>query len=149
MTSSWTYRCLMGLFMLIHWGWDNMATRMQMTISNAFSIMKFVELWFKIHFKFVAKVQIDNTPVFVQTMPWPLTGNKALPEPMVAYLQMDIYIVPGLGELTHSGRDKMAAISQTTLSNAFSWMKMLEFRYKFHWSLLLRVQLTTFQHWFK
>ena len=25
------------------------------------------------------------------------------------------------------GRDKMAAISQTTLSNAFSWMKMLEF----------------------
>ena len=29
------------------------------------------------------------------------------------------------------GRDKMAAITQTTLSNAFSWMKMLEFRLKF------------------
>ena len=27
--------------------------------------------------------------------------------------------------LTHWGRDKMAAVSQTTLSNAFSWMKML------------------------
>ena len=26
--------------------------------------------------------------------------------------------------LTHWGRDKMAAISQTTFSNAFSWMKM-------------------------
>ena len=32
------------------------------------------------------------------------------------------------GILTHWGRDKMAAVSQTTLSNAFSWMKMLEFR---------------------
>ena len=30
------------------------------------------------------------------------------------------------------GRDKMAAFSQTTLSNAFSWMKILEFRLKFH-----------------
>ena len=28
--------------------------------------------------------------------------------------------------LTNWGRDKMAIISQTTLSNAFSWMKMLE-----------------------
>ena len=44
---------------------------------------------------------------------------------------------------------KMAAISQTTLSNAFSWMKMLEFRLKFHWSLFLSAQLTIFQHWFR
>ena len=51
--------------------------------------------------------------------------------------------------LTHWGRDKMAAISQTTLSNAFSWIKILEFRLKFHWNLLLRVQLTIFQHWFR
>ena len=27
----------------------------------------------------------------------------------------------------------MDAISETTLSNAFSWMKMLEFRLRFHW----------------
>ena len=26
--------------------------------------------------------------------------------------------------LTHWGQDKMAAVSQTTLSNAFSWMKL-------------------------
>ena len=58
---------------------------------------------------------------------------------------------PGLDviTLTHWGRDKMATVSQTTLSNAFSWMKMLEFRLKFHWSLFLRVQLTIFQHWFR
>ena len=29
-------------------------------------------------------------------------------------------------QLTHWGRDKMAAILQTTLSNAISWMKMLD-----------------------
>ena len=40
--------------------------------------------------------------------------------------------------LTHWSRDKMDAISQTTLSKAFSWMKMFEFRLTFHWSLFLR-----------
>ena len=39
--------------------------------------------------------------------------------------------------------------SQTTFSNAFSWMKIFEFRLKFHWSLFLMVQLTIFQHWFR
>ena len=51
--------------------------------------------------------------------------------------------------LTHWGRDKMADIFQTTFSNAFSWMKILEFRLKFHWSLVLIDQLTIFQHWFR
>ena len=51
--------------------------------------------------------------------------------------------------LTHWGRDNMATISQTILSNAFSWMKMLEFRLKFHWCLFLRIELTIFQHWFR
>ena len=40
--------------------------------------------------------------------------------------------LPGADELTHWGRDNMAAISQKTLSNAFSWMKIFEFRLKFH-----------------
>ena len=43
----------------------------------------------------------------------------------------------------------MDAISQTTFSYAFSWMKMFEYRLKFHWSLFLRVQLTISQHWFR
>ena len=43
----------------------------------------------------------------------------------------------------------MAAIFQTTSSNAFSWTKAYEFRSRFHWSLFLRVQLTIFQHWFR
>ena len=47
--------------------------------------------------------------------------------------------------LTHWDRDKTAVISQTTFSNAFSWTKM----YKFHLSLLVRVQWTLFQHCFR
>ena len=54
-----------------------------------------------------------------------------------------------LESLTHWGRDKMDAISQTTFSKAFSWMKMFEFGLKFHWSLFPRVQLAIFQHWFR
>ena len=46
------------------------------------------------------------------------------------------------------GRDKMAAIFQTTCSNGFYWMKMYELQLKFHWCLFPRVQLTIFQHWF-
>ena len=43
-------------------------------------------------------------------------------------------VITWMPTLTHWGRHKMAAVSQTTLSNAFSWMKMLEFRLRFHWS---------------
>ena len=50
--------------------------------------------------------------------------------------------------LIHWGRGKIAAIFQTTFSNAYSWPQMYEFRVRFRWSLFLRVQLTIFQHWF-
>ena len=52
-------------------------------------------------------------------------------------------------QLTHWGRDKIDAISQTTYSNAFSWMKMNEFRLWFHWSLFLRFKSTISHHWFR
>ena len=51
--------------------------------------------------------------------------------------------------LTHSGRGKMDAISQTPFSKAFSWIEMYEFWLRSHWSLFLKVQLTIFQHWFR
>ena len=41
--------------------------------------------------------------------------------------------------LTHWDRDKMAAISQTTFSSAFSWMKSFESEIRFHLNMLLRV----------
>ena len=58
---------------------------------------------------------------------WCIVKMKSLPHPIQMY-----------GQLTHWGRDKMAAIFQTTFSNAFSWMKMYEFRLKFHWSFVLK-----------
>ena len=50
---------------------------------------------------------------------------------------------------THSGRDKMAVIFQTTFSNAFSWMNMYAVRLQFHRSLSLRVQLNISHHLFR
>ena len=47
--------------------------------------------------------------------------NQCLPRPLLSLR---------CNGLTHWGRDKMAVISQTILSNAFSWMKILEFRLK-------------------
>ena len=44
--------------------------------------------------------------------------------------------------LKHWDRDKMVDISQTTFPNAFSWMKIYEFRLIFHWNLILRFKLT-------
>ena len=51
--------------------------------------------------------------------------------------------------LALQGPDKMAAIPQTTFSNAFSCMKIYKFQLRFHWRLFPRVQLTIFQHWFR
>ena len=50
--------------------------------------------------------------------------------------------------LTHGGRYKMAAISQTTFWSTFSWMKIYKVRLKCHWNLfLLDVQITIFRNW--
>ena len=51
--------------------------------------------------------------------------------------------------LTHLPLDKMTAIAQTILSDAFLWMKSFVFWWKFHWSLFIGVQLTINQHWFR
>ena len=56
---------------------------------------------------------------------------------------------PGFEPLTHRARDKMAAITQTMFSNALSWMKIFEFRLKFHLSLSLMLQLTICHQWFR
>ena len=79
-------------------------------------------------------------------------GEKLKPQPNItavrdAWQQHTLSLVNSV--LTHWGRDKIDAISQTTFSSAFCWMKMLEFRIEFHWSLFLRVQLTIFYDWFR
>ena len=53
------------------------------------------------------------------------------------------------GDITHWGRGKISAFSQTTFLNAFYWMKMYESRLRFHRSSFQRFELTVFQHWFR
>ena len=38
---------------------------------------------------------------------------------------------------------------KTKIWNAFSWMKMIELWFKFHWNSFPGVQLTIIQHWFR
>ena len=86
---------------------------------------------------FIALVGIANTTVY-----------KTSQFPQVSGAWQTVLTFNTASKLTHWGRDKMAAISQTTFSNAFSWMKMFELSLIFHWRLLTRVQLTIYQHWF-
>ena len=82
------------------------------------------DVWTSISPKFVPKGPIDNIPALVQIMAWRREGDKPLSEPMVVKLL-------------------------TTFSNAFSWMKIYELRFRFNWSLFPRVQLTISEHWFR
>ena len=76
-------------------------------------------------------------------------GRQAIIWTTDGRLYWRIYALLTFVALTHWGREKIAAIFQTTFSNAFSWMKMFKFRLRFLWSLFPRVQLTIFQHWFR
>ena len=51
--------------------------------------------------------------------------------------------------LTHLLLEKIATISQTIFSNAFSRMKGLVYWFESHWPLFLRVQLRISQHRFR
>ena len=76
-------------------------------------------------------------------------NTVTLPSPQVTTHASDqLPWTPNNMSLTHWGRDKMAAIFQTTFSNAFSWMKMYEFRLRFHWILFPEFELTISQHSF-
>ena len=74
-------------------------------------------------------------------------GTGTLPDP-ITVTRYSYEVLVFIVALTHWGRDKMAATSQTSFSNGFSSMKMFEFPLIFHWSLFLRVQLTIYQCWF-
>ena len=57
-----------------------------------------------------------------------------------------------LGEywlITYLALSNMITIPQTIFLNRFSQIKSFVFRFKFHWSLFLGVQMTMTQHWFR
>ena len=127
---------------LTHWGWNKIKNILQ-TFSKAYILTKIIQLWFKFQvcswgskwheLRLGSGNDLSHVPSLNQWYPCSLT----------------CYVSSVLNELTHWGQDKMDAISQTTFSNAFSWMKMYECRLRFHWSLFLGFELTIFQHWFR
>ena len=61
---------------LTQWGWDNMATILQTTLSNSFSWMKITVIFWKIPLKFVPKSPINNKATLIQRMACCRIGNK-------------------------------------------------------------------------
>ena len=90
-----------------------------------------------------------NMTEFSKFIFWVTGYSQFLPAYFIAYKKGNSMNLIKNTMLTHCGRDKMAAIFQTTFSIAFSWMKKFEFWLRFHWSLFPRVQLTIFHHWFR
>ena len=65
----------------------------------------------------------------------------------VCFLVYKLYELQHTWIISHRGRDKIDAILETTLPNAFSSVKIVVFRFKFHWNLFSTVQSTIRQHW--
>ena len=98
--------------------------------------------WYKNISSITVCEQIHRMPVFSsQIGPWMQSylslariscWTNNLGVGMDFYVCISVVSVTGdVLTLTHCGRDKSAAMSQTTLSNALSWMKIFEFRYNF------------------
>ena len=99
--------------------------------------------WIKISLKINQYCTVD------QVMAWCWGPHQAITWSNMTHIYDTIQYHYKKLSVTHWGRDKMAAIFQTTFSKAFSWMKMYQFRLRFHWSLFPRVKLTIFHPWFK
>ena len=79
-------------------------------------------LW-KTLFKLVREDPNDNWWSLVHVMAWRKTFTWTTVDSFHRYIHASL----GLSELTHWGRDNMAAISQATFSSAFPWVKIFEF----------------------
>ena len=97
-----------------HWGWDKMATILQMTISNAFFVNENVWIAINIALKFVPKGQVNNMATLVQIMAWHQPGDKPLSDQMLVSILMHIYITQP------QWVNKNCGLNQMTISNAFS-----------------------------
>ena len=108
------------------WQPDKMTTILQTTFLNRFVCVKIVVCWHK----------------FCSQMFNNQYTTTAWDNGLVLDRQQAVIWVNTLRPRQDGGR------FQTTLSNAFSWMKMLWFLLKLK-SLLLLVQIPIFQHWFR
>ena len=97
--------------------------------------MKWPVFCFKVHRTLFPRIPIDNKRQLIQIVAWCQTDGGSLSGGITAQFA--------------TLRPRQNGRLLQTFSNAFSWMKMYEFRLMFHWSLFIRVQLTIFQHWFR
>ena len=77
----------------------------------------------------------------VKQQPWNMKLNTSASPRSLSLMEVCMKRFRVLIELTHGSRDKMAAISQTTFSNAFSWIKMFQFWIKFRWSCSIHLTI--------
>ena len=97
-----------------------------------------VRISIKISLKFVPKGPNNNIPTLVQIMAWRRPGHKPLSETMLVSLPTHICVTRPQWVNTLWLR-QMAAILQMTLSNSFSWLKIV-FWFRFHWNLFPVIQ---------
>ena len=141
-TTSWKLPSTSRVVLIVCLPWYRMATQIYKVSLPQMFFLSYSENTdiagkpqdFKIQNLASLVVQADVSPVMTKLSLWRYVVSIAI------CIQLE-------SNLTHWGRDKMDVISQTTFSNAFSWMKMFELWLKFHWSLLPKVQLTISQHW--
>ena len=68
---------------LTHWGLNEMADVWEITLSNAYSLIKKGWISIKISPKFLAEGMIGNKSVLSHVMAWCHTSGELLPEPML------------------------------------------------------------------
>ena len=96
--------------------------------------------WLPYFPRLLSKDVVSSTPmsamlVVYVTFPWHFLGaNRALS--LWKYQLISLWT-------------KWLPFLQKTFSIAFSWMKMIEFRFKLHRNMFPWVQLTISQHWFR
>ena len=123
---------LMWMLLWLLYAFNPIKNGFQTTFSSWFSCMKIAVFCVKFHWNLFTVDPVNNNPALVQTMAWHWIGKRFSSEPngglvyWCTYVSLSIRGVNTL-RLRQNGRH-----FQTTFSNAYSWMKMYEFRLIFH-----------------
>ena len=111
---------LSWLLSLTHWGWDNLAVKLQTTISNALSSIKMIEFWSKFYWSLFLRswqeiiIGSVNGLATSGDKPLPWTNDMLRIKPNITYLltwtnddlvQWPIYASPGLNNLMNTHRN--------------------------------------------
>ena len=102
----------------------------------------------KISLKFVPKVPINTIPALVQIMAWRRPGDKPLSDPLMDNLLTHICVArPQWVNSSHPGQN-CRHFADDTLRYIFV-NEMFCILIKIHWILLLSVQMTITDYWFR